>query len=41
MVSSAYSDVQLVEITGTGHEIPYFGWDKFYPVAKSYLNAIK
>jgi proline iminopeptidase len=41
MVSSAYSDVQLVEITGTGHEIPYFGWDKFYPVAKSYLNAMK
>jgi proline iminopeptidase len=40
-VSSAYPNVQLTEITGTGHEIPYFGWDKFYPVAKTYLNTIK
>ena len=41
MVSSAYPNVQLVEIGGTGHEIPYFGWEKFYPVAKVYLNSIK
>ena len=40
-VSSAYPNVQLVEITGTGHEVPYFGWDKFYPVARTYLNTIK
>ena len=40
MVSSAYPNVQLVEISGTGHEIPYFGWEKFYPVAKAYLNTI-
>jgi len=40
-VSSAYPNVELVEITGTGHEIPYFGWDRFYPVATSYLNAIR
>jgi proline iminopeptidase len=40
-VSSAYPNVQLVEVMGTGHEIPYFGWDGFYPVAKSYLNTIK
>ena len=40
-VSSAYPNVQLVQINGTGHEIPYFGWDRFYPVAKSYLNTVK
>jgi len=40
-VSSAYPTVQLVEITGTGHEIPYFGWDRFYPVARAYLNTVK
>lgn len=41
LVSSAYPNVQLVEIRGTGHEIPYFGWEKFYPTAKAYLNSIK
>jgi proline iminopeptidase len=40
-LSSAYPNVQLVEISGTGHELPYFGWDKFYPIAKTYLNTIK
>ncbi len=40
-VSSAYPNVELVEVTGTGHEIPYFAWDKFYPVAKTYLDAIR
>ncbi len=40
-VSSAYPSVELVEIKGTGHEIPYFGWEGFYPVAKSYLETIK
>jgi len=40
-VSSAYPNVQLVEVKGSGHEIPYFGWDKFYPLAKEYLNTIK
>ncbi len=40
-VSSAYPNVQLVEVMGTGHEIPYFGWDGFYPVAKAYLETIK
>ncbi len=41
LVSSAYPNVQLTEIFGTGHEIPYFGWNGFYPVAKTYLNTIK
>jgi proline iminopeptidase len=40
-VSSAYPNVQLEEIKGTGHEIPYFGWGGFYPVAKSYLKTIR
>ncbi len=40
-VSSAYPNVQLVEIAGTGHEIPYFGWERFYPVALAYLNTIR
>ncbi len=40
-VSSAYPNVQLAEIKGTGHEVVYFGWDNFYPIAKAYLNSIK
>ena len=40
-VSSAYPNVQLAEISGTGHEIPYFGWEGLYPIAKAYLNTIK
>lgn len=40
-VSSAYPNVQLNEISATGHEIPYFGWDRVYPLAKAYLNTIK
>jgi len=41
LVSSAFPDVRLVEIKGTGHEITYFGWDGFYPVATEYLNTIR
>jgi proline iminopeptidase len=40
-VSSAYPHVQLEEVTGTGHEIPYFGWDRFYPIARTYLDTLK
>jgi proline iminopeptidase len=40
-VSSAYPHVQLEEIRGVGHEIVHFGWDKFYPIAKAYLNSFK
>lgn len=39
-VSSAYPNVQLEEILGTGHEMTYFAWDRFYPLAKTYLNEI-
>ncbi len=40
-VSSAYPNVELVEISGTGHEFPYFGWDKVYPLAMAYFNTVK
>jgi proline iminopeptidase len=40
-VSSAYPNVQLAEISATGHEIPYFGWERFYPIARTYLNVIQ
>ena len=30
-VSSAYPNVELVEIKDTGHEIPHYGWENFYP----------
>jgi proline iminopeptidase len=40
-VASAFPNVQLAQISGTGHEIPYFGWDRFSAVARAYLNTIK
>lgn len=40
-VSSAYPNMQLVEISATGHEVPYFGWDRFYPIARTYLKTIQ
>ncbi|MEW5799336.1 MAG: alpha/beta hydrolase [Bacteroidota bacterium] len=40
-VAAAYPNVQLAEIKKTGHEVAYFGWDNFYPVAIAYLNTIK
>lgn len=40
-VSAAYPNVQLAEIQGTGHEIPYFGWENVYPVVLAYLNTVR
>lgn len=40
LVSSALPNVDLVQITGSGHEIPHFGWNNLYPEIKSYLNEI-
>ncbi|MFM9841263.1 MAG: alpha/beta hydrolase [Cyclobacteriaceae bacterium] len=40
-LSAAYPNVQLEKINGSGHEIPYFGWDRYYPLAKSYLSQLK
>jgi proline iminopeptidase len=41
LVSAPFPNVELVEVKGSGHEIPYFGWDNFYPVAQSFLNPVK
>ncbi len=41
LLSSAYPQVQLEKIQGTGHEILYFGWNNFYPVVKNYLNSLR
>lgn len=40
-VSAAYPNAQLVMIKGSGHEIPSFGWENYYPVASQYLNTLK
>jgi proline iminopeptidase len=40
-VSSAYPNVQLVEVRGSGHEVPFFGWDGFHTFASAYLNTIR
>ena len=41
LVSAPYPNVQMEKIPGTGHEILFFGWDAFYPVALAYLNQLK
>ena len=41
LVSSAYPNVQLERINGSGHEMIYFGWNNFYPLVKTYLNSVK
>jgi len=41
LLSSAYPNVQLEMIKGTGHEMFYFGWDDCYPIVKNYLNALR
>ncbi|MFL9483522.1 alpha/beta hydrolase [Chitinophagaceae bacterium LWZ2-11] len=41
LVSSAYPNVQLEEVYGCGHDLTYFGWDNFYPLALTYLNKLK
>lgn len=41
LVSSAYPNVQLKLIRGTGHEMLYFGWENFFPAALEYLNKNK
>jgi proline iminopeptidase len=41
LLSSAYPNVQIEMIKGTGHEMFYFGWDNFYPIIKNYLNALR
>ena len=40
LLSAAYSNVELVEVPGCGHEIPQYGWNPFYSIAKNYLDEI-
>lgn len=40
-VGAAYPEVEYHLIPGTGHELLYFGWDAFYPIALTYLNEMK
>jgi proline iminopeptidase len=40
LVSAALPNVELVEILGSGHEMPHFGWNKLYPVIQNYLIEI-
>lgn len=40
-VGSAYPHVEYHLIPDTGHELLYFGWDAFYPIALTYLNEMK
>ncbi len=40
-VGSAYPHIEYQLIPGTGHELLYFGWDAFYPIALTYLNEMK
>jgi proline iminopeptidase len=40
-VSAAYPHVQLVRVAGTGHEIPWFGWEAFASAARPYLATIR
>ena len=42
-VSSAYLNVQLFKVNGAGHDMLSFstGFNNFYPVALTYLNALK
>jgi len=40
LVSAAFSNVELVKINGSGHEIPEFGWNNLYPIITNYLTEI-
>ncbi len=40
LVSAFYPSVNLVEISGCGHEIPHFGWENFRPLILEYLQEI-
>ena len=40
-VSSAYPNVEMLHINSSGHQVPYFGWDEFYPAARTYLTSVK
>jgi len=40
-ISSAYPNVQLEQINGSGHDMFFFGWNNVHPLALNYLNSLK
>jgi proline iminopeptidase len=40
-VAAPYPNSEIAMVRGAGHEMIYFAWDNFYPLAKSYLNQMK
>jgi proline iminopeptidase len=40
-VAAPYPNSEIAMVSGAGHEMIYFAWDNFYPLAKSYLNQMK
>ncbi|HEX5112625.1 MAG TPA: alpha/beta fold hydrolase [Saprospiraceae bacterium] len=40
-VGDVFPHVTYFEVNGSGHELLYFGWNAFYPVALTYLNKLK
>ena len=39
--ASAFSNVQLSRVDGTGHEMIYFGWNTVYALVLPYLNSLR
>lgn len=39
-VSSAFPNVQLIEFMGTGHSIPYYGWEEYYQASLTFLKEV-
>lgn len=39
-LASNFTAVEVAEIKGVGHEIPYFGWDSLQPVILAYLEEM-
>ncbi len=40
LVSGALPNVELIKVMDTGHEIPHFGWNNFYPLIQTYLKEV-
>ncbi|HHG84395.1 MAG TPA: alpha/beta fold hydrolase, partial [Bacteroidetes bacterium] len=40
-VSSAFPNVDLLEITGTGHDLHFFAFDAYFAASLTYLNALR
>ncbi len=41
LVSSPFTNLELVQIQGSGHDVIFSKWDTFYPVVLNYLNSLK